>query len=849
MNDNGEPTRHEYAPTIPSGQASKQLRYEIDTFVDTALEYVQNGREGDAPALAVIAGASIGKTVAVVEATASHKDNPDFKVDMKAPTLALCEEVAEKAKALGITTLVRRGRNQPQPGTTPEQKIFMCARAEAADQLAAAGISVTETLCRQKQADGTFKECPFAATCPHLAQNAKAKSATLVLSSHQYLAIEQEGVKGATLQVIDESFWQVLAAERRIPMDRFTTLRGVGEQYHGSRAERFEDETDLMASVDAFEAISKECQRENRQPTIEDFINSDRARFTEETCRRLAKIEYSHIKRKAGIDIDMDDAEIISRVSQLQIREAIGRARVWTCMADEIATGRTGAFQMLRWEYDLVAEGTSETRNYIVCNWRRKLVAENVPILVIDADGDEEILKKAIPQIESVRINPEWKNFTLIQDFDYTGSKNALSGDRRRDELFNTALQQAVRLDQQVQAGRLKEEPEDRTPILISLKDVIDDYRRGEEEARKQAEETGTPYAPLPFYMYHQGGLRGLDRAKHAAGLTLGGRMEPSVDALESLGRSWFGDDATSLVFVQPQLVIEKGKSVWKKVLPKRLVLVTPKEGEPREIMVSYHPDPRINRILEQIREAELMQAIARVRPVHRADDNPVEIIVLSNVPLRVQPTRFYKWKQIVTNRVQECELDGWIHETSRGMAEAYPDRFSSATAFRMYVSRLEESAFSGFFDALRRGDLGASRGGAGAAGGCNGSYYKDQLTCVTWVRVTFLNGNRAEAGWMKLRSTDTKQSIFDRVKAFHPAAHSFDVTMLEPEVPAEVANVANDNGGSNVVPLQRRHDPRTGIRYSAVSTITLSWAHSREPRWMDEVRELRKKFNERRRA
>ncbi|UXT53279.1 hypothetical protein FY136_28880 (plasmid) [Agrobacterium tumefaciens] len=847
MNDNGQAIRHEYAPTISPERASEQLRYEIDTFVDTSLQYVQNGREGIAPALAVVAGAGTGKTTAVVEiaaekqgividlAQAGRKKDATFRIDFNAPTIDLCEEVAEKAQEQGIRTVVRRGRSQPQPGTTPEQKLFMCQRWEAAEKVAAAGMSVTDTLCRQRQEDGSYKECPFYATCKYIAQNEEAKAATLVLASHQYLALEQEGKSQATVQVVDETHWQVLGAERRVPIERFTALRGVGEEFFGNRAERFDSEIDLMASVDALDAIGRKAHREARQPTIEEVTGSKAAVFTEESCRALAKIEYSHINRKAGIKTDMDDVEIIDRVSKLHISDAIGRARVWTCLADEIATGRTGEFNMLRWEYGVLNEKTNELRDYIVCRWRRKPKLEGVPTLIIDADGDERILKKAYPNVEMVYINPAWSSAVRIcQDFDFTGSMMALKGERRRDEIYNTALYQAYRLDPQVQAGRLLPEPQNRRVLLVSQKSVIDSYRESDDLEN------------APFDVAHFGALRGKDIWKYTAGIIVAGRLEPSVDAVENLARAYFGDDIEPFLFIKAVQELREGKMVWVKRFPKRAVVVTPKEGEPRTIMVSYHPDDRCDRILRQIREAELMQAIARVRPVHRSPDNPVDIIVLSNVPLRVQPDAFYQWKQLAADRVTEVELDGWVHETSRGMAEAYPHLWTSATGFRMYMSRRPEVANPGFVDALLRGGLAAALRGRG---GVTEPIYNDEIASVTWVRVTFLNGTRAEAGWIRLRSNDTKESIYDRVKSYHPAAHSFDVRMPQPAIVEQPVPVVAGGEKSNVIPFRPRVEPRTGIPYAELSTFTLAWAHSREPRWWEEVREERKNLGDRRRA
>ena len=57
---------------------------------------------------------------------------------------------------------------------------------------------------------------------------------------------------------------------------------------------------------------------------------------------------------------------------------------------------------------------------------------------------------------------------------------------------------------------------------------------------------------------------------------------------------------------------------------------------------VSVHPDPRAQAILEQIRERELLQAIARLRLVHRT--KPATVYVLTNIPLDLEVTGVATW-------------------------------------------------------------------------------------------------------------------------------------------------------------------------------------------------------------
>ena len=58
---------------------------------------------------------------------------------------------------------------------------------------------------------------------------------------------------------------------------------------------------------------------------------------------------------------------------------------------------------------------------------------------------------------------------------------------------------------------------------------------------------------------------------------------------------------------------------------------------------VVVHPDPRVQAVLEQIREAEIVQAIDRVRPVF----NRRRIILLTSIPVDITVDQVRTWREL----------------------------------------------------------------------------------------------------------------------------------------------------------------------------------------------------------
>jgi hypothetical protein len=86
-------------------------------------------------------------------------------------------------------------------------------------------------------------------------------------------------------------------------------------------------------------------------------------------------------------------------------------------------------------------------------------------------------------------------------------------------------------------------------------------------------------------------------------------------------------------------------------------------DGTKKSGNVSVHPDPRVQAVVEQSREAEMIQAIDRLRLIHNKKRKTVYI--LCSVPLDLPVDELVAWKQLTGDRrlpdaLAECDERGW---------------------------------------------------------------------------------------------------------------------------------------------------------------------------------------------
>jgi hypothetical protein len=87
------------------------------------------------------------------------------------------------------------------------------------------------------------------------------------------------------------------------------------------------------------------------------------------------------------------------------------------------------------------------------------------------------------------------------------------------------------------------------------------------------------------------------------------------------------------------------------------------RDGSRHSVKVKVHLDPRVQAVVEQIREAEMVQAIDRLRLIHSEREKTV--FILCNIPLDIQVDELVTWRQLagdgrLVKALEACEENGW---------------------------------------------------------------------------------------------------------------------------------------------------------------------------------------------
>jgi len=230
-----------------------------------------------------------------------------------------------------------------------------------------------------------------------------------------------------------------------------------------------------------------------------------------------------------------------------------------------------------------------------------------IPVLAIDADLDETIHELFFPDTVYQRISVP-RNCTVVQITDSFFSKWKLK-----------ESPEATTLIPKIQAF-MDEECSKRKMMIAASKQIV----RAADS--KDGPASGKELPPLVVSRGSKlatfGGLRGKDGWKTKAGAIIIGNNQPG-NAVEKLARALWFDAEEPLQTLSPT-------EMWpRQVRGYRCANADLKLG----VNVFIHPDARVQRLVEQVRESETTQAIDRLRLVHHQGE-PKIIYVLSNLVL-----------------------------------------------------------------------------------------------------------------------------------------------------------------------------------------------------------------------
>ena len=269
------------------------------------------------------------------------------------------------------------------------------------------------------------------------------------------------------------------------------------------------------------------------------------------------------------------------------------------------------------------------------------VIPDSAHILILDATADRQLLSHILGDIEFHRVDFQQKAI-VTQVYDRTGYNMGWNeGNDKVEDLIAVLNEHASIGDR----------------VLCVSHQKLADRLRSEVEIENLAFE-------------HFGGLRGSDEYKDFQTIFITGRNQPPQSSVDGLARAVWWNDEPPLEHDDAGLL----EAAPETNLPTELRgYLTTDPDMKAGVYVRSFSNPRIEILHQQIREAETIQAMARLRLVH--SDRAKHIYLLGNLPIEMPIDFLVSWDELMPNEAEhEFMAKKNIPLTPKGWLKMRPD-------------------------------------------------------------------------------------------------------------------------------------------------------------------------------
>ena len=658
---------HHTAPGQTLGEAETALAAHVRGFMGrslawhglTAAEQAEQPAEQSALVVTVGGGkthAARAELQAYIAAAKNAADAPlPHRVLWLVPHHKGSGEALQRFSDLGINAAVMRGREADEPGTAhpeyDEPAVPMCLNLPAVKDAIAAGYDADSAAC------GTGKKgspcCFYRSTCAYQAQKAGVKAADVVVATHDSLfhPLSKEITAGIGVVIVDESWWQKgLHPNRPSRLDTFADEViafpvNKDQPKKGAKFFRYQadDEKTNDLSVYARRAMAafgllEDGEFVSRAAVVE-------AGLTASDCADAFKLEWER-QRSGLVYPGMPEAD-----RRRGVMEAWGnltlarRGGIWEALRELLAgtAPHTGRLQMA------TLSDKEGPYRAIMLHTRSdvKQALAKLPMLHLDATMPTALVRHYLPRLDvlaEVKVAaPHMEVHQVLGGWGKTSivpSEKAAPDENRRRENLVGELADFIRLNSGGNA-------------LVVTYDAI--------EKR---------FAAPGIRTGHFNAIAGLDVYRDARSAFIIGR--PLADART------MRDDVLALT--GRPIPVESGR------METRGALMA--DGSGAAVNVRTYADPDLEAMRAAITDAEVQQAIGRVRGVRRTAADPVMVFVMADVVLPLPVNRLSRWADLRLDVMARMRARGAILFSPSDAARAYPDLFPTTKAAEHAIKR-----------------------------------------------------------------------------------------------------------------------------------------------------------------
>ncbi len=615
-------------PTLVSAQEAQ------DKLSEVLNQYFEDLGQGNCPRTAVRITMGAGKTTETIKhlkAFLADRTRQNIEVYVPRHDLASEWEVnLDEINAKVIHVYPRTGGKWDQDANAYEQPI-MCQRADYVRDLEAKGHSIYSKACLSRNSG---ERCSHFSGCAYLHQfregfEDSSSINTIRIYSHASLFLnrnEFERDRLPDLVVIDEGF---LAAAINDPPSLSTA----------EIIDHLRTETNGSLGFDLVECISRHrgdiAFLRDRGLTSYDFLS----------------ISLEHLNPSTDFNPEAKRSQDVRSVKLYRnLQKLVDQ------VVKELEDETNHYFEQLAFHADY--------QKVVICEHKESRVPRSTPVLYLDATADPVVTEPYLPHLEYHRIDVR-QLAVVSQVHDRTGSNSfwnekipveeANLAASEYDEGHNDISRLVVVLNAWADAGE--------RPLLVGHMKLCDFLRTHTKLDQRVS-------------IAHFNSLRGTNDYEGNSAIFITGRHQPPFDEFDRQARSVFGTSGYPLIHESYDDMPTEQVEYW---------LSDRSEQPPSAIALKTFSDPRISAVQRQAREAETLQAIARLRLVWA--NYQKRVFLLSNMPVEMPVDHLISFGEMMPDKLElEFLRTGNLPLTPRGLEKMRPDLgYTEASARQVF--------------------------------------------------------------------------------------------------------------------------------------------------------------------
>jgi putative DNA primase/helicase len=560
------------------------------------------------------------------------------------PTLKLAQELSEKFKDLfpDLDAECFIGLNNPNPNTPDEQ---MCKRSIDVNKLIKKGLSISrlcgsvdsKILCEYHAKSKSENPCGYTTQLN--------RHADIWFMTHQKLFQPKPKNIDPAAVVIDESFWEASISETALVDTESIFNVKISDNYSQISKE-------LLLIIDNVSDGTLNI----------DYIQSQLSEHGEALCYKATKALDSFYK-KLPISAETPSGEIDTGIDGVPN----GSLRMfWRVLLVAFKANNRKTPYIKKKSTNGTCQFELSEKLYIHKDW-------NVKSLILDATLSTEIISQYFSNFEVQRFECPMVHTKVTQIWDKSLSKRMMLPTSHRSQAKNREL--LVNLEKlisilSIRASNIQNGV--RVKGYPGLVKILFITNKGIEEKL-----LAHPGFPDEVATMHYGAISGIDVFKCIPAVVIAGRLQLPLHKAENIGELLCGDE-----------ILSDPNQEYYPTRNRQLI------SNSQEITVSadYHPDPIVNAVRESKTEGEIIQAIGRARAIRRDENNPLEILILTNVPLPIPLDLITDWNSVVPTSFETLLSKIKVMPLAYNeLKRMHPEQFSTIKKARVAVN--------GFYD------------------------------------------------------------------------------------------------------------------------------------------------------